>query len=80
MQLLACLHEESGDHTRAKAFLEESKRIVNQADQFNISVETAEDVDKFKGLEGVDFTTLELLKEFVTTGDMKRLKDLKGED
>jgi len=80
MKLLACLHEKSGDQARAKVFLSESKRIVNHAEQFSISVETAEDVDKFKGLEGVDSTTLELLREFVTTGGMKLLKDLEGED
>jgi DNA polymerase/3'-5' exonuclease PolX len=80
MNLMSCLCEEMGDHTRAEAFLEESKMIVNHAEQFSISVEAAEDVDKFKGLEGVDSTTLELFKEFVTTGEMKLLKDLKGED
>jgi len=77
---LVDIYEEMGDHARAKVFLSESKRIVNHAEQFSISVETAEDVDKFKGLEGVDSTTLELLREFVTTGGMKLLKDLEGED
>ena len=70
------IYEEMGDHTRANTFSEAVQQIVNHAEQFSISVETAEDVDKFKGLEGVDSTTLELFKEFVTTGEMKRLKAL----
>jgi DNA polymerase/3'-5' exonuclease PolX len=53
---------------------------VNHAEQFDISIKTTKDVDKFKGLEGVGRSTLELFKEFIVTGEMKRLKDLKGED
>jgi len=74
------IYEEMGDHTRANTFSEAVQQIVNHAEQFSISVETAEDVDKFKGLAGVDSTTLELLREFVTTGGMNLLKDLEGVD
>jgi DNA polymerase/3'-5' exonuclease PolX len=74
------IYEEMGDHTRANTFSEAVQQIVNHAEQFDISIKTTKDVDKFKGLEGVDSTTLELLREFVTTGGMKLLKDLEGED
>ena len=74
------IYEEIGDHTRANTFSEAVQQIVNHAEQFDISIKTTKDVDKFKGLEGVGRSTLELFKEFVTTGEMKRLKDLKDED
>jgi DNA polymerase/3'-5' exonuclease PolX len=70
------IYEEIGDHTRANTFSEAVQQIVNHAEQFDITVKNTKDVDKFKGLEGVGRSTLELFKEFVTTGEMKRLKAL----
>ena len=70
------IYEKTGDHTRANTFSEAVQQIVNHAEQFYISVKTAKDVEKFKGLEGVGRSTLELFREFVMTGEMKRLRDL----
>ena len=80
MNTMIMLYEKKGDQDQADAFADAIGEIMYHKLRFKISLKTIEDIDKFKGVEGIDSTTLELFREFVMTGEMKRLKDLKGED
>ena len=76
MSWLIEFYEKIEDQSRANAFSESVAHISNHAKQFNLSIENENDVDKmFKGLPGVGRSTLDLFKEFIKTGQMKRLED-----
>jgi len=75
MDRLVEMYERRRDYTRANIFSRAVTTIVNHAEQYNIKVETEQDVDKFRGLDGVGRTTIELFKEFVVHGKIKRLKN-----
>ena len=66
-------YENEGDYTRANAFSRAVNTMVNHAEQYNISVNNERDVEKFKELDGVGRTTIELFKEFIVHGKIKRL-------
>ena len=68
-------YENEGDYTRANVFSKAVMEIVNHAEQYNIAVDTERDVEKFRGLEGVGRTTIELFKEFIVHGKIKRLEN-----
>ena len=68
-------YEKEGDYTRANVFSRAVMEIVNHAEQYNISVNNERDVEKFKGLDGVGRTTIELFKEFIVHGKIKRLEN-----
>ena len=68
-------YEKEGDYTRANVFSRAVMKIVNNAEQYNISVNNERDVEKFKGLDGVGRTTIELFKEFIVHGKIKRLEN-----
>jgi len=74
MDRLVDKYEKEGDYTRANVFSMAVNQIVNHAEQYDISVNDERDVDKFKGLEGVGRTTIELFKEFIVHGKIKRLE------
>jgi len=74
MDKLVQKYERERDYTRANIFSRAVNQIVNHAEQYNISVNNVRDVEKFRGLDGVGRTTIELFKEFIVNGEIKRLK------
>ena len=68
-------YENEGDYTRANVFSRAVNTMVNHAEQYNISVNNERDVEKFKELDGVGRTTIELFKEFIVHGKIKRLEN-----